>query len=182
VTVAQTLRPESNLDIGIVRNGGRGPLEPLVATGFIEQYPAVSRDDKWLAFSSNQSGREEVYVRRLEGGDEQIQVSVGGGGEPVWSPDGRELYYRGGPNGESRAEPMMIAATIATRPALAVTSRKALFPAAAIVTSNPHGNIDVSPDGKSFVYVRSNPSSRVMIIQNLPAMVAKRRAEGRGAP
>jgi serine/threonine protein kinase/Tol biopolymer transport system component len=182
VTVGQTLRPESNLDIGIVRNGGRGPLEPLVATGFIEQYPAVSRDDQWLAFSSNQSGREEVYVRRLEGGDEQIQVSVGGGGEPVWSPDGRELYYRGGPNGESRVEPMMMAATIATKPTLAVTSRKALFPASAIVTSNPHGNIDVSPDGKSFVYVRSNPSSRVMIIQNLPAMVARRRAEGRGTP
>ena len=182
LTVGQMLRPESGLDIGIVRNGGRGPIEPIVATRFIEQYPAVSRDGQWLAFSSNQSGREEVYVRRLEGDDEQIQVSVGGGGEPVWSPDGRELIYRGRPNAESRAEPMMMAATIATRPALAVVSRKALFPAAAIVTSNPHGNMDVSPDGRTFVYVRSNPSSRVMIIQNLPAMVASRRGAAKGAP
>jgi Tol biopolymer transport system component len=182
VTVGQMLRPESGLDIGIVRNGGRGPVEPIVATRFIEQYPAVSRDGQWLAFTSNQSGREEVYVRRVEGDDEQIQVSAGGGAEPVWSPDGRELIYRGRPNGESRAEPMMIAATIDTRPALAVASRKVLFAAAAIVTSNPHGNMDVSPDGKTFVYVRSNPSSRVMVIQNLPAMVASRRGAVKGAP
>jgi hypothetical protein len=71
-----------------------------------------------------------------------------------------------------------MAATIATRPALAVTSRKALFPATAIVTANPHANFDVSPDGKTFAYVRSNPSSRVMVIQNLPAMVAKLGAGG----
>ena len=43
-------------------------------------------------------------------------------------------------------------------------------------------SIDTSGDGKTFVYVRSNPSSRVMVIQNLPAMVAKRRAGGRGTP
>jgi len=182
VTVGQSLRPESNLDIAINRNGGRGPVEPIVATKFIEQYPALSHDDQWLAFTSNQSGREEVYVRRLVGEGDQIQVSVGGGTEPVWSPDGRELFYRGATNAASRAEPTMMAATIATTPTLAVTSRKALFPAAGIVTSNPHGNFDVSPDGKSFVVIRSNPSTRVMVIQNLAAMVAKRRAGGRGAP
>ncbi|HEU4722921.1 MAG TPA: protein kinase [Gemmatimonadaceae bacterium] len=182
VTVGQSLRPESNLDIGILRNGGRGPLEPLVATRFVEQYPAVSGDDQWLAFSSNQSGREEVYVRRLEGGGEQIQVSVGGGTEPVWSPDGQVLYYRGATNAESRADPMIMAAAIARQPALAVVSRTALFSASGIVTANPHGNFDVSPDGKSFVFVRANPSSRVMIIQNLAGMVTKKRAGGRGTP
>ena len=132
--------------------------------------------------TSNQSGREEVYLRRLAGGDEQVQVSVGGGTEPVWSPNGQELYYRGGPGAQSRAEPTIMAATIATRPALAVTSRKALFSASGIVTANPHGNFDVSPDGKAFAYVRASPSTRVMVIQNLPAMVARRRAGGRGTP
>jgi eukaryotic-like serine/threonine-protein kinase len=180
VTVGQELRPESNLDIAILRNGGRGPIEPVVATKFIEQYPALSHDDQWLAFTSNQTGREEVYLRRLEGDGEQVQVSVGGGTEPVWSPDGRELFYRSGTNAAARAEPTMMAATIATTPALAVTSRKALFPAAGIVTANPHGNFDVSPDGKSFVFIRANPSTRVMVIQNLAAMVAKRREGGRG--
>jgi serine/threonine-protein kinase len=178
VTVGQTLRPESGADIGILRNGGRGPLEPLVATRFLEQYPALSRDNEWLAFTSNQSGRDEVYLRRFAGGDEQIQVSLGGGSEPVWGPDGRELFYRGGPSTGSGAEPMIMVASIATRPALTVTSRKALFPATTIVTAAPHANYDVSPDGKTFAYVRSNPSSRVMVIQNLSAMVAKLRAGG----
>ena len=179
VTVGQSLRPQSNLDIVIVRNGGRGPIEPVVATRFIEQYPALSRDDQWLAFSSNQSGREEIYVRRLDGRGEQIQVSVGGGTESVWSADGKELYYRGATSPESRSEPAMIVATIATTPTLAVTSRKVLFAGQGIVTSNPHSNFDVSPEGNRFVFARSNPSSRVMVIQNLAAMVERRRAGGR---
>jgi serine/threonine-protein kinase len=178
LTVGQTLRPESATDLGVLRNGGRGPLEPLVATRFDEQFPALSRDDEWLAFTSNQSGRDEVYLRRLADSDEQIQVSLGGGSEPVWGPDARELFYRSGPNSGSGAEPMIMAATVATRPVLSVISRKALFPAATIVTANPHANYDVSPDGRTFAYVRSNPSSRVMVIQNLPAMVAKLRAGG----
>jgi serine/threonine-protein kinase len=176
VTVAQSLSPESNLDIAIVRNGGRGPVEPVVKTRFIEQYPALSPDDQWLAFSSNQSGRDEVYVRRLDGTGDQIQVSVGGGTESAWSPDGKELYYRGGVSADARAEPAMMAATIATTPALAVTSRKVLFSSRGIVMTNPHAGFDISPDGKSFVVVRSNPSSRVMVIQNLASMVERRRA------
>ena len=70
LTVGQTLLPESNLDIAIVRNGGRGPIEPLVSTRFIERYPALSPDNEWIAFASNQSGRDEVYVRRLAGGEQ----------------------------------------------------------------------------------------------------------------
>jgi Tol biopolymer transport system component len=179
VTVGQALRPESNLDIAIVRNGGRGPIEPVVATPFMEQYPALSPDDQWLSFSSNQSGREEVYVRRLDGTGEQLQVSVGGASESVWGPDGKELYYRSTTNAESRTESAMMVATIATMPALTVTSRKVLFAGQGIVTSNPHSNFDVSPDGKQFVFARSNPSSRVMVIQNLAAMVEHRRVGGR---
>ena len=49
------------------------------------------------------------------------------------------------------------------------------------MTANPHANYDVSPDGKQFVFIKSNPSQRVVVIQNLAAMVAKRRA-GQGAP
>jgi Tol biopolymer transport system component len=179
LTVAQLLRPESNLDIAIVRNGGRGPIEPIVATRFAEQYPSLSPDEQWIAFSSDQSGRPEIYVRRLDGTGDQVQVSVNGGTESVWSPDGKELYYRGGASAETRAEPAMMAAMIVTKPALAVTSRKELFPGKGIVGTNPHAGFDISPDGKSFVLVRSNPSSRVMVIQNLAAMVERRRAGGR---
>jgi eukaryotic-like serine/threonine-protein kinase len=182
VTVGQSLLPQSELDIAINRNGGRGPVEPLVATRFSEQFPALSHDEQWLAFSSNQSGRDEVYVRRLSGDGEQLQVSVGGATEAAWNRNGRELIYRSATNAEGRAEPTMMSATIATTPALAVTSRRVLFAAAGIVTANPHANFDVSPDGARFAVIRANPSTRVMIIQNLPAMVARRREGGRSGP
>jgi serine/threonine-protein kinase len=167
VTVGAAMLPGSRNDIGIVRNGGRGPFEPLMATRFEELYPAVSSDGRWLAFTSNQSGPDQVYVRPLAGGD-HVQVSLNGGTEPLWSPDGRELFYR-----TPAASAELVAATIATSPGLAVTSRKALFPVGDIGTATPHTNYDISPDGKTFVMVRLNPSSRIMVIQNLPALVRR---------
>jgi eukaryotic-like serine/threonine-protein kinase len=143
-----------------------------VASRFNESFVGVSPDGRWLSFVSDQSGREEVYVRDLAGELDQVLVSVDGGNEPVWSPDGRELFYR-----ETRQEaPSLVAATIATKPALAVTARKRLFPIGDIVGTAPHANYDISPDGKTFVMVRTSPAARVIVIQNLPALV--RRMQG----
>jgi hypothetical protein len=171
VTAGTTLEGGSRTDIGIVRNGGRGPIEPLVATRFEEQYPALSPDDQWLAFASSQSGREEVYVRRLDGTGEQVQISLAGGAEPVWGPNGRELFYRAS-NGSGVD---LVMATLQTSPTLQVTSRQPLFAVSDIGTATPHANYDISPDGKTFVMVRLNPASRIMVIQNLPGLVAKLR-------
>ncbi len=169
VTAGTGLEGGSRTDIGIVRNGGRGPIEPLVATRFAEQFPGVSPDDRWLAFSSVQSGREQVYVRRLDGTGEQVQISLSGGAEPVWGPNGRELFYRA-PTAETSE---LMVATLQTNPTLSVTNRQVLFPVADIATATPHSNYDISPDGRTFVMVRLNPSSRIMVIQNLPGLVAK---------
>jgi Tol biopolymer transport system component/tRNA A-37 threonylcarbamoyl transferase component Bud32 len=171
VTTASSLMPGSRSDIAVLRNGGRGPLEPLVASRFDEQYPAVSPDGRWVTYVSNQSGRNEVYLRVLEGTGEAFQVSVDGGVEPVWGPDGRELFYRGGP----ATAPVLIAAELQLGTELAVPSRRALFGVADMATAIPHSNYDVSPDGRTFVMVRNNPATRIMVIQNLPALVAKLR-------
>jgi len=176
VTAATGLEGGSRTDIAIVRNGGRGPIEPVVATRFEEQYPALSPDDRWLAFASAQSGREEVYVRRLDGTGEQVQISLTGGAEPVWGPNGRELFYRASNAG--RAE--LIVARLQIGATVSVTSRQALFDVADMATATPHANYDISPDGKTFVMVRLNPASRIMVIQNLAGLVAKLRG-GSGA-
>jgi hypothetical protein len=55
-----------------------------LASRFTEDRFAISRDGRWLAFTSNQSGRDEVYVRPMSGGGDQVQVSAAGGLEPVW--------------------------------------------------------------------------------------------------
>jgi Tol biopolymer transport system component len=175
VTTGPGIAPGGGSDIGLVRNGGRGPIEPLVASRFEESHPAPSPDNRGLAYQSNQSGRNEVYVRALEAGGDEIQVSVGGGAEPVWGRGSRELFYRGG----AAALPQLMVAVIEGPAAPAVSSRRALFPVPDIVTSTPHANYDISPDGASFAMVQNNPSTRIMVIQNLPALVAKLRGEGR---
>jgi len=169
VTAATGLAPESLNDIGIIRNGGTGPLEPVVSTRFREQFPALSPDGRWLAFASTQSGRNEIYLRSLDGGGDQVQVSLAGGVEPVWSRDGRELFYRAGEGVGAD----LVAAEIAFAPGPVVTRRTALFPVTGYATATPHSNYDVSPDGRVFAFVAFNQASRVMIIQNLPALVAR---------
>jgi Tol biopolymer transport system component len=174
VTVGSGLDSGSLGDIAILRNGGHGPLEPLVATRFDEVYPDVSPDDQWLAFSSNQSGQVQVYVRPLNGHGDQIQVSLDGGTEPMWSRDGRELFYRAGSSGAA----VLMTATIQAKPVLAVTARRSLFSVGDIMTSTPHSDYDVSPDGRTFVMVRQNPAARITVIQNLPALVERLRGAG----
>ncbi len=175
VTVGNSLSGESGSDVAWIRNGGKGPLEPLVASRFEEQFPTVSPGRRWLAFVSNQSGRDEVYVRSLKGESDQRQVSLAGGTEPAWSRDGRELFYRTGAGPGSE----LIAASVRTEPAFAVLSRRTLFSVADVVTATPHRNYDVSPDGTTFAMVRFNPATRIMLIQNLPALVSQLRGTSR---
>ena len=82
-------------DISRLALGKDHRIEPLVHTPFSEQNGEVSPDGRWLAYQSNDSGRAEIWVRPfadVNGG--RWQVSSGGGSQPLWSPDGRELFYR----------------------------------------------------------------------------------------
>jgi hypothetical protein len=167
VTVANDLRPKSTSDIAIVRNGGHGPLDPLVATIYAEAFPALSPDSRWVAYTSDQSGRSEVYVRPVRGEGNPVPISLGGGTEAAWGPNGREIFYRT----LTDSEPRLAVAEVHTDPSFAVASRRTLFSIADIVSTNPHVNYDVSPDGKTFAMVRRSPATRIMVIQNLPALV-----------
>jgi serine/threonine-protein kinase len=167
VLAANDLHPNSGADVAIVRNGGRGPLVPLVATEFTEAFPAPSPDGHWLAYSSDQSGRPEVYVRALDGSGDPVQLSVDGGTESAWSSDGQHLFYKS--TGDQ--EPAMVDAEVRRGPTLTVLTRHKLFSMSDIVGANPHANFDLSPDGKTFVFVRSSPPTRITVIQNLPALV-----------
>ena len=72
--------------------GDRKPF-PYVAAGFQETYPRLSPDGRWLAYQSNESNRDEVYVLSFPQKGGKWLISTGGGIRPVWSRDGRELYY-----------------------------------------------------------------------------------------
>ena len=74
-----------------------GKPELFLRTPFDETEPAFSPDGRWIAYASNESGRYEVYVRPFPGGapsgSGKWQISTGGGFHPIWSRDGRELFY-----------------------------------------------------------------------------------------
>jgi serine/threonine protein kinase len=126
-------------------NGDRTP-RPLVKDQFDDYMPAISPDGKWLAYVSNASGRYEVYVRPYVGTGAPVQVSELGGTEPVWSPDGSRLVYRG--------ERRFLAVTVSTAPTFAVKSRERLF-ADSFLGEMPHSNFDITRDGKGVVTIAS---------------------------
>jgi len=97
----------TNGDIWILTIGEREP-KPLLKTQFNEHTPAFSPDSRWLAYVSNESGRDEVYVIAFPGPGGRWQISTDGGAEPVWSRDGKELFYR---NGDK-----MMSVSVETRP------------------------------------------------------------------
>jgi Tol biopolymer transport system component len=133
--------------VGIHTNGDTAEV-PLVASPFTELHPAVSPDSRWIAYTSNESGQNEVYVRPFPNtGDGRWQVSTAGGLLPRWSPDGTELYFldRGG---------QMTSARITTAPTFAVGERQALFGATGYTLDAFHQAYDISPDGKYF-YIAS---------------------------
>jgi hypothetical protein len=82
----QSARPRSRDDAG-------GPQTPLLATGFNEFAARLSPDGEWLAYTSDESGRAEVYVQRFPSGIDKSQLSTQGGSHPQWRADGRELFY-----------------------------------------------------------------------------------------
>jgi len=89
-----------NPDIGIVAVGDTA-IEWLVASEFAELNGAVSPDGRWLAYGSNRSGMFEIYVEPLSGSGGRVQISIGGGLGPRWSPDGGHLYYEPAPGTSS---------------------------------------------------------------------------------
>ena len=80
--------------IGTLSVEGEGSAELLIQTEFDEGNPTLSPDGRWIAYQSNESGQFEVVVRPFPNVDGRWQISSGGGQEPVWAPDGRELFYR----------------------------------------------------------------------------------------
>jgi eukaryotic-like serine/threonine-protein kinase len=135
-------------DIGLARVGDT-TFTPLIATvAYDEVAPALSPDGRWLAYVSNESGRNEIYVRPFPSVDAgRWQVSRSGGSEPLWSRDGRELFYRDGQGG-------FVAAAMAPGTAFTIGEQRVLFPTRGLAASVFHRSYDVTPDGQRFIFSR----------------------------
>ena len=160
----------SAFDLVSVPLDGAGTLDTLLGTRYSEGWPALSPDERWFAYQSDESGRMEVYLRAWPSLGSKMQVSQNGGTEPVWSREGKELFYRSG----GGAEPKLVSAVIAGG---RVQSRTELFSVGRYEFATPHRNYDVFPDGNSFVFVRQGipgQQAEVVYLQNLPALLNQR--------
>jgi eukaryotic-like serine/threonine-protein kinase len=112
-------------------------------TPFNEAGASLSFDGRWLAYSSNQTGADEVWVRPFPGPGAPVRVSSDGGRKPLWSRDGKTLYYEVGPN-------LMAARVVSTTPAFAVSQPRLLVKGGFFRDeTDPHIRyVDAAPDGR----------------------------------
>jgi Tol biopolymer transport system component len=83
--------PDTGADIWTLTEDGE--RAPFLRTNFNEHSPVFTRDGEWVAYVSDESGREEIHVRSFEGPDPAVPISNGGGANPRWNGAGDELFY-----------------------------------------------------------------------------------------
>jgi serine/threonine-protein kinase len=138
-------------DLGLVALEGVAKVQLLIHTKFNEQNGEVSPDGRWLAYQSNESGQDEIYVRPFPAVDEgRWQVSSGGGRHPAWSRNGRELFYT-----DTKAQALM-AAPVQTTSNFGTGNPAKIVDMRAYITDPTARPYDVSPDGLKFLMVKKS--------------------------
>jgi serine/threonine-protein kinase len=158
---------ETGLDIWLVEPGGK--RRPLLASRFDEGGGLFSPDGRTLAYVSNESGRDEVYLRAYPGPGPKLQVSTEGGTEPVWARNGREILYR--------HQDGLMAVTVETSPSFAVSKPRLLFQGGFDEGSAAFSNYDVDLAGERFILIRSESKAaptELKVIQDWVTELARR--------
>jgi serine/threonine-protein kinase len=140
--------PETNLDIWTLSLEADRKAEVFLRTQFDEGGPVLSPDGGWLAYRSNLSGRNEIYVQSFPDLAGKWQISADGGDAPLWSSDGRELFYRSGNR--------MMASAIQTQPVFRAQPAQALFEGSYVAGPRMY---DVSRDGQRFLMIKVDESA-----------------------
>jgi serine/threonine-protein kinase len=127
--------------------------QPFHRTEFNERESAFSPDGTWLAFVSDESGRDDVYVAAISDPEKLQCISSNGGHSPRWSPDGEALFYR--------EDDMLMVVSFETVPELSVGEPEVLLPAPSEFT------FDISPDSQHFLMTEElEKPSQVYVVLN----------------
>ncbi len=156
---------------------GTGAVSFVLQSSSAELDPQLSRDQRWLAYASNESGRFEVYVRPFVGAGPVTRISRNGGRKPRWSDDGREIFYVQGDGSLMQA---------ALNPGVPqVQALRLLFRHQSLSYTDETGSpaqredapeYSVAPDGKRLligVLVESPTHSPITVVSNWPALVVR---------
>lgn len=121
---------EASNDVWVLPMTGDKKPFPFLSTRFLERQPQLSPDGKWIAFTSDESGAPEVYVREFREGGKRWRVSTRGGFDPKWQRDGKELFYLepGPPTGTSHvAQSSLMAVRVTVGPVFEAGPPRACF-------------------------------------------------------
>jgi hypothetical protein len=145
--------PPASPDILSLRLGD-STATPLLNSQATELFPALSPDGRWLAYSSDESGTQEVYVRPFpDAASAKWQVSTAGGSEPSWSSTGRELLYINGKN-------ELTSAQIPAGATFSVGGQRSLFSVGPFAPAGPVPSYVLTPDNKRFLMLREGEAGQ----------------------
>ena len=135
------------MDIWVAPLDGQGEPELFLKTPFSEASPQFSPDGRWMAYTSDQSGEEEVYVRPFPGPGGRWQISTEGGNSPRWSRDGSELFYR--------SENWVVAVSVSAEgESFRAGKPQRLFEGPYLSPGGVSEAFEVTPDGQRFILLR----------------------------
>ena len=135
--------PNTGTDVMLLSMDGKKTITPLLQEKYNESRACVSPNGRWLAYTSDESGDDEVYLRPFQGSGPKILVSKGGGTDALWAPDGKSLYYR--------VKNKMMRVPVTYQPEFSIDVPEELFEDN--FYSGQSHNFDISPDGKRFVMI-----------------------------
>jgi len=165
--------PAAGFDLMLLPLNGPRRVDPLLQTPFDERNAAISPDSRWMAYESNESGRSEIYVRPFPNvADGRYQISTSGGRTPVWSPDGRDLFFVNAGT--------VVAVSVTLTPSFSAGNPTKLFDARSMlldgrfIAAGTQRTYDVSPDGQRFLMIKENagsgegdaPPASLVVVQN----------------
>jgi serine/threonine-protein kinase len=152
---------ETRQDIWVLTLDKSPSTKELAGGPGFQGQPAVSRDGRWLAYTSDHSGQAEVWATAYGGSGHPVQVSIDGGQDPLWAPDGKVIYFRDGEH--------VMAVDILTEPELSAGTPRALFedPYFILTWVIPR-TFDLSPAGDQFVMIQEGErwGTRLEVVNN----------------
>jgi eukaryotic-like serine/threonine-protein kinase len=142
--------PATSADIWLFNLDNQSDMRPFKQTVAAERQGSLSPDGRWMAYTSNESGRPEVYVEPVPGPGGRWQISTAGGEQPRWVRNGKEIVYRNGTK--------MMSASVQIQPGFAAAKPVELFDRK-FDRGGSVGGYDVSPDGQTFVMTRAEQAN-----------------------
>jgi serine/threonine-protein kinase len=155
-------------------------ITPFLNSRFTEMYPEISPDGRWIAYTTDESGRKEVYVQPFRGQGRKWQISHEGGVSPLWAPDGRRLFYR-----SPGLEEKVWVVDVGAGPDFSAGKPRFLIELPGYVQGSPVRTWDISRDGKRFLAAklggsgRYQPFTELILVQNWFQELKRLAREGR---